>query len=734
MKKMQTFSDEEADNVLIKLENMLIKNGIVYQEEFAEMCAHLSEKSKRVIASAIQNSGYAQIDDEGIIKYIPREFNRSYDSKEILKDILKPDFVHATPDYVQVGRTYYKGIIATKFPTNPGYDWLEKVVSERSNVDYALFMTEADLSELKLFLKRELVKVENELYTYEKKGRANPELERKKEELIGVMTDIGREFYEFKIALFIVVKGNSIDEVNNLKSYVTSTLKGEDIAAEDAKWLHEYVLKAVIPNGLNRLKKSEMMIPDTSLGAAFPFMHPFQIISDQDETILGFNENDLIITGNVWRLSSYSGAYIGQTGGGKSLALKYELFQQMSVSDVRVIVIDPAAAKVKDDKYKPEYYRMCQLLGGRYISFSTDSENIPNVMATFEGEKFEDEMRRIYSIVRVFFEDENKIVPEPQKPLIQSAVVEAFRRRKITKNSKELWKLQQPKLEDLLWAFKKGLADAKTEATRMSYEALIKRLEPCTGNGLRSYLNTDAKEEAIDKQFVVFEFKDTPVDDTAILIMRMLSYIKRVMQNWKRTIIVLEEAHLWLKDPYLSDFITGMEITARKTNTGIRLVFQDLGQLQGCKEGLTLLGNLAFVYLFKTASKLIPLTKESFGLNDTESKVIETSSKPGQDPVILIWDRDHYKVRIRVDPETYKIVTTNPEELRKIEESDKRSKIDTHTLELLENDLGYKPTSLETGMAQLVNKIKDKPHLQKVIKLYPDEYKKVIMSQLSRAK
>ena len=485
--------ENEINLVQIKIDNMLLKNGIVYPDEFNSLAPHLSQRSKEILKKQILAAGYVEIDEDGILKYVPKTYDSSYDSKIILRDILKPDYVNVTKNYMQIGRIFYKGIVCVKFPTNPKVDWLSKLASEKNNVDYAFFKSESDLSELKLHLRRELRKIENELYTYTKKGRVNPELERKRQELEEILGSIGREFQEFNVALFVVVKGQSLEEVENLRSYVISTLRGEDIAAEEATFIHEFVLKAVIPNGFNKLKQDELLISDDTLSNTFPFLHPFQDISEDDEIILGFNESELIVTGNSWNLDSYSGAYIGVTGSGKSLALKYELIQQMTVGGARIIVIDPAVAKIKDANYRPEYYRMCQLLGGKYISFSTDSENIPNIMATFSDEKFEDEMRRIYTIVRVFFEDENKIVPEPQKPLIQSAVVEAFKRKGITKHTKEFWKKRQPRLEDLLWALKKGFHGVDTEATRMSYEALIKRLEPCVGNGLRSYLNTDSK-------------------------------------------------------------------------------------------------------------------------------------------------------------------------------------------------------------------------------------------------
>jgi hypothetical protein len=353
-------------------------------------------------------------------------------------------------------------------------------------------------------------------------------------------------------------------------------------------------------------------------------------------------------------------------------------------------------------------------------------------MGTIPDTIFDDEMRRIDSIVRVFFEDEQKRVPEPQKPLISSAVVEAFRRKGIVRKTKEFWKKRQPKLEDLLFALKKGLITAKTEATRMSYEALTKRLEPCIGNGLRSYLNTEGREETINNQFTVFEFKDTPVDDKPVLITTMLSYIKKAaMENLDRTIIVLEEAQFWLRDPYLSTFLAETETTIRKANKGLRLIFQDLGQLEECREGLTLLGNLAFVYLFQTNANLIPLTKETFKLNDAESKVIETS-KAG-DYIILLWENRHYKLKITVDPDTYNVITTNPEEVKRIEVEEGIRKLENETKKILREDLGYEPITIQTGLIDLASKIKNNPHVNTIVRHYPDKYRK-ILEQLTKLK
>ncbi|MEK6868845.1 MAG: hypothetical protein AABX63_02355 [Nanoarchaeota archaeon] len=730
MTLQRKFSETEIDLMVSKIEKLLIRNGLVYPDDFDKMCSHLSEKEKALILKQLSSKKSIKVDDEKIIRYVPKEYSPVYDQKAILRDILKLDYVNTAKDYVQVGRMFFKGILCRKFPSTPNVDWLSKLVSEKTKLDYSIIMTQSDMSELRLFLRKELRKTEDELYKYRKVGRVSPELERKREDLVNLISTLGREYYEFKVALFLVVKGQSLEEVESLKDYAVSLLRGEDIIAEEATYLHEYVLKTIIPTGRNKLYKYELLVPDKSLQASIPFLHPWQDIEIDDEIILGFNESGLVVTGNIWNLGSYSGAYIGKTGSGKSLAAKYEIYQQMLVSGAKVIVIDPAAARLKDTP--AEYYRMCRLLGGKYVSFSTDSKNLPNIMGTLPGTKFDEEMRRVNSIVRVFFEDEEKRVPEPQKPLIATGVVEAFRRKGITRNTKQFWTRKQPKLEDLLFALKKGLSSAKTEATRMSYEALTKRLEPCVGNGLRSYLNTPGKEEKIGERFTVFEFKDTPNDDKPILIARMLSYIKKVaLESLDRTIIVLEEAQFWLRDPYLSVYLAETETTVRKTNTGLRLIFQDLGQLEGCREGLTLLGNLEFVYIFLTAPNLISLTKETFKLNEAEARVIETS-KAG-DYIILVWANRHYKLKITVDPETYNVITTNPEELKRIEIEEGVRKVESETKQLLKEDLGYDPVTIEAGLVDLASKIRNKANVGKIVKHYPSKYKK-ILEKLSKLK
>ncbi|MFH1682987.1 MAG: hypothetical protein ABIA37_04275 [Candidatus Woesearchaeota archaeon] len=59
-----------------------------------------------------------------------------------------------------------------------------------------------------------------------------------------------------------------------------------------------------------------------------------------------------------------------------------------------------------------------------------------------------------------------------------------------------------------------------------------------------------------------------------------------------------------------------------------------------------------------------------FGLNDTERLLITTA---GTGEGVLVWDQIHHKIHVKVDPKTHALITTNPEEKKKIRAGAKKA-------------------------------------------------------------
>ena len=83
MTLQRKFSETEIDLMVSKIEKLLIRNGLVYPDDFDKMCSHLSEKEKALILKQLSSKKSIKVDDEKIIRYVPKEYSPVYDQKAI---------------------------------------------------------------------------------------------------------------------------------------------------------------------------------------------------------------------------------------------------------------------------------------------------------------------------------------------------------------------------------------------------------------------------------------------------------------------------------------------------------------------------------------------------------------------------------------------------------------------------------------------------------------------------
>src|SRR3989338_1333274 len=197
----------------------------------------------------------------------------------------------------------------------------------------------------------------------------------------------------------------------------------------------------------------------------------------------------------------------------------------------------------------------------------------------------------------------------------------------------------------------------------------------------------------------------------------VMNYVKaKSMSNMDRTIIVLEEAPLWLKHEVLADFLSTMIVLVRKSNTGMILVLQDLGQLENCQQGETLLGNIMFTYLMSCKKNLLKKTAITFNLNEKEQEILLHSSV-GEG--ILLWSRERFHVKIKIDPETYKLITTNPNDIKMYEQEEEKLREDK-LKSVFTEDLGYE-TDVKDAINLLAKKIIEEKLKKTLLNKYPRE-------------
>ncbi|MFC1774944.1 VirB4 family type IV secretion system protein [Nanoarchaeota archaeon] len=647
----------EVDYVFNEIINFIRKKKIVLPVEFNNFCKDLTDSEILLIKSRLKQQGYV-INEDMIEDADGSKPVNEIKDKELLEFLIKPDFVSTEAEVIQVGNQLYRGIVASGFPATVGDNWLGEIVKEKRNIDFSIFIEPSSVKAIEMYLNKQLRKVENDLYKYTQKGVSNPALKARKQQLMEQLNNILTGDYKlYKMSLNIAVKGNTKEEVELLSAKIMNLLHSKGIEAKFTSKYNEQLLKSVIPAGTKHLDSRDILVPGPAAAAAFPFSSQFYDIDEDDGILLGFNNNNIPIAKSIWKLPKYVGAVLGASGSGKSYTSKALIMNDSMVNGTKVFILDP----------EDEYTDMCENINdSQVIRLHRKSTKVPNILSLMGG-SLPDRLVSLPTVFDVLLGG----LTEAQKPLLENSIIDTYKAKGITETDEKSWKKLPPRLSDLVTMLRKHLKQCSDPKLKGDYELMISKLTRFT-TGIFRFMNTSG--EGIDPKamFNVIEFKSMPEEVRPALMMILLEFIKsKFLEDKDKKILVIDEAWRVLKNQRESAYIEGFARTFRKSNGSLLLITQSVAELEGSPEGKAYLANSSFIYVLKTEGIILEETAKLFGLNDIEKQII-ANARPGEG--ILIWGKNHHKIQVKVDPKTHELITTNPEEVKKIKERKKNAK------------------------------------------------------------
>jgi conjugal transfer ATP-binding protein TraC len=639
------FRKDEVEFVLDSIINHLVNKEVLLPEEIDNFCVNLSLEGKQIVRKRLLELGC--VFDEDMVLLSKRMIGRKrIEEKELLSYLIRPEYIDTKKDFIQVGNQFYQGITATGFPSTVAKNWMGRLSEEKANMDFSVYISPSSVRAMEDYLSGQLRQVDNDLFKYKQKGLDNPSLENRKKELLEQLNAIIKgEFKLYKIGLYLVSKGVSPKNALTMGKKILSSLQAEGIEAEPASYLQEKLLKSVIPASTNYIFENELIVPGPAAAASFPFSSSFYEVDEQDGILLGFNDRGIPIGKSIWKLPKYIGAVLGSTGSGKSYGTKALLLNDQLVNGTKVVVLDPEG----------EYVDMANTLpSSQVVSLNRKSKTIPNVL-NLMGSNLVDKLVALPKVFDVLLDG----VTDIQKPLLERAVVNAYHIKGIYEDNEKSWKCKAPILSDVLKELHKLQKRTKNQSSITEYEVLISKLSRYT-DGIFKFINQSGKDINLDADFIVFEFKEMSDEIRPVMMLILLEFVKTKFQlDTKKKMLVLDEAWRLLKNKNEADYVEGFARTFRKRNGSLVLVTQSVAELKDSPEGKAFLANTAFRYILKTEKIVLDETCELFGLNESEKEII-SNARPGEG--ILIWENKHYKINIHVDPETHKLITTDPNE------------------------------------------------------------------------
>jgi conjugal transfer ATP-binding protein TraC len=122
-----------------------------------------------------------------------------------------------------------------------------------------------------------------------------------------------------------------------------------------------------------------------------------------------------------------------------------------------------------------------------------------------------------------------------------------------------------------------------------------------------------------------------------------------------------------------ANFLFSLAKRARKYNLGITTISQDVEDFMGSRMGRAIVANASMQFLLKQSSTAVDVLTDVFKLTSEEHKRLS------QFPVgqgLFFAGQNHVHIQIVASPTETSLITTNPDQVRQIEEAAERQNAD----------------------------------------------------------
>src|SRR3989344_227252 len=429
------------------------------------------------------------------------------------------------------------------------------------------------------------------------------------------------------------------DQAFLLSKRVKADLDGLMIQSSSPHFQMMNSYESMLPLARDSLK-IKRNIHTTGLSAFFPFSSPFLDI-DNDGILLGLNKNKIPYIKDIFRLTNANGIILATSGAGKSYFTKLLISRQF-LNGCDVLIIDPQG----------EYLGITKHYKGQTITISKDSKTMINPLDLM-GHEYIEKRLSLMDLFKLMFGD----LTEVQKAILDKAVDLTYDGKGI---SKDKWQMMNPPmLQDLFNVLKKMQRTAHAQE-KMTYIALLNRLQMYTEKGVFSFLNKETNIQ-FGNNFVCFNIGAMPKQVKPVVMYLILDYVyMRMKQSLKRKMLVIDEAWAMLQTAEESSYIYEIVKTCRKFNLGLLMITQDVADLVDSKAGHAVLANTSYTFLLRQKPAVISAVAKTFNLSKAEREYLISAEK-GKG--ILILENEHQELEVIASEKEHELITTNPDEM-----------------------------------------------------------------------
>jgi type IV secretory pathway VirB4 component len=567
-----------------------------------------------------------------------------------IKDLIAPASMKVEPSFVRLGDLFCRTIFVVTYPRYVSVGWASPIINLSAQLDIAMYFYPVKADIILKELKRKVGVLEAQISEDAEGGKPRDPITetalRDVEQLRDDLTQGIEHFFQF--AFYCTFYSADKDELERITSNVEGTFASMLIYTRRAYFQAEQGFNSTLPVCNDELQITFNM-STSPIASSFPFTSAE--LSSDNGILYGVNRhNNSLILFDRFSLQNANAVIFATSGAGKSYAVKLEIIRSLMLG-IEVLVIDP----------EMEYKHLSDAVGGTYINISLASRSKINPFElprpVGETSSTEDIIRSAVITIKGLLKLMLGKVTTAEDSILDRALLETYARKDIVPGA-DLTKVEAPILQDFqdILEGMEGTAD------------LVIKLRKYTEGTFAGLLNTQTTVQ-MNNQLVTFSVRDLEDELRPMAIYTIINYIWNVVRSErKKRILVIDEAWWLMQNEDSAKFVFALVKRCRKYYLGITTITQDVNDFLTSPYGQAIVTNSSLQLLLKQSPAAIDLIARTFLLTQSEKYLLLES---GVGEGIFFAGAKHAAIQIVASYTEDQIVTTNPEQLLKIEAAKK---------------------------------------------------------------
>lgn len=600
-------------------------------------------------------------------KYALNDFNQRIDSKGrgYIKDsIRKAEIAKLSPDdslvfefqnkgkLIEIDDRNIQSYMVSEFPQVIYPNWLYDLVNYGEPIVISQFIKPLDSQKALSGLRNRITNLSAQFYEKADKGKMHT-------------IDLEQAIADARSIEDSIVRG--VEKLYSMSMYLklsqenTSKLIKSDKSLKDLSYakqikLHQLVykqkqgLETFLPNVTDAVGE-EFYLTSSNVSSSLPFTTA--TLNDPDGIFYGITLGGEKIRFDRFSKASknYNGIIFATSGAGKSFSAKLEAYRSL-FRGINVYVIDPEG----------EFKTLCDYVGGTNIDINPESKTKVNPLQFFSSDTDTKEVMRTHlgvvkGLLKIWLSEDAY-----NRGIVSKAVNETYASKGILLDDPSTYSKKPPTISDLINIFEKQ----GTEGKRIAVELLEYSHKGEMGD---LYDNPSTDDVDFNSPMVVFNIQKVPDQEKQASIFYLSNFIwQKVLSNRNRKVLIIDEAHLLLKDESSANFMENLVRRGRKYNLGVISISQDVDDFLKSPQGSVIAKNADTALILAQKKQSIPSLVKAFDLSDIERDYITRLTK-GQ--ALFIKGNTHSHMFVYATPHERKLFSSNAEDLAKSDEQRK---------------------------------------------------------------